>query len=112
MNEEQFDLPGLGDHDHKPEQPVSKTGVDTSKPRVYTLEELSEETIPFGKYGPKVKEKGEEQPTFDAIPLDYLDWVRENMELREPLKTKIHAYLNHPTIANELDKIQQKKFRP
>jgi hypothetical protein len=41
--------------------------------------------MPFGKY------KGE---LISSLPTDYLEWLVENAELREPLKTQIHDVLD------------------
>lgn len=60
-----------------------------------TLKELSETKMPFGRH------KGE---TFDDIPLGYLDWLIGNVELREPLKSRLKEYLKHPTIAREVQR--------
>ena len=57
------------------------------------LTDLQNTKMPFGKH------RGE---TFDEIPLGYLDWLMGNVELREPLKSRLKEYLTHPTIEREL----------
>lgn len=60
-----------------------------------TLDELSGTVLTFGKFRGR---------TFDDVPLPYLDWLNGQEWLRDPLKSKVSAYLNHPLIDRELDK--------
>lgn len=64
------------------------------------LTRLQNTKMPFGKY------RG---VRFDAIPFDYLDWVRGLNDLHEPLKTNVNAYLDHPTIVPLLEEALRSK---
>lgn len=62
------------------------------------LRDLEQTKLPFGKF------KG--QP-FDACDLTYLDWLNGQDWFQEKfvdLQEKLTAYLNHPTIARELER--------
>lgn len=60
------------------------------------LDELSKTVMQFGKY------KGK---TFDEVPLSYLDWMSGECDLRDPeFRRALTEYLNHPTIAGELER--------
>lgn len=65
------------------------------------FEDAQEFVIKFGKY------KG---ITLDAIAstddgLKYLDWLRGQAWLNDPLKKHVLNYLNDPTINKELEKL-------
>lgn len=64
--------------------------------RELTLDQLSATVLPFGKF------KGK---TFDQTDLHYLDWLIGQDFLRDPLKARLAAYLSHPTIKREVERL-------
>lgn len=57
-------------------------------------EQLASVVMPFGKH------KGMK---LDKVPLSYLDWL-VGQDLREPFKSKLEAYMRHPTVVAELER--------
>ena len=57
--------------------------------------------IPFGTYTGETIDKIAESDD----GLKYLDWLRGQAWLKDPLKTHVLNYLNDPTIKKELEKI-------
>lgn len=63
--------------------------------RKYTLDELSDVVMPFGKHRGK---------KLDDVPLKYLDWLIGQKWLHGDLRECIEQYLEFPVIAQELEK--------
>lgn len=71
------------------------------------MDDVGETVIPFGMY----KGKSLNQIASDNAGLRYLDWLRGQEWLRDPLCEAIEEYLDDPVVSRELDQALEERER-